>query len=89
VVAQFRAFCDAMTSSGVEMTEPDEVEPAYEPGIAYGNAEEVADIERRQFLVRDLGFKNATIRALNDEKRRRGRRRPMRAPEPLVQPFWN
>jgi len=78
-----------MTSAGIEMTEPEEYEPVYEPGIDYGNAEAIADLERRQFLVHDLGDKNATIKALNKaHKHKRGRRRPMRVPEPLVQPIW-
>lgn len=85
---KFQAFRNAMMSAGIEMTEPKEFEPDYEPGINYGDAEAIEDLERRQFLVRDLGFKNATIKALNEQQRHRHRRRPMRFPEPLVQPIW-
>ena len=77
-----------MTSAGIEMAEPEEVPDVYEPGIDYGDAEAIADLERRQFLVHDLGDKNATIKALNKAQRHVGRRRPMRVPEPLVQPIW-
>jgi len=77
-----------MTSAGIEMKEPPEFELAYEPGIDYGDAEAIEDLERRQFLVYDLGDKNATIRALNDQRRHKYRRRPMRKIEPLMQPVW-
>lgn len=77
-----------MTSAGIEMNEPQEFKSTYEPGIDYGDAEVIGDLERRQFLVHDLGFKNAMIRALNDQQRSKGRRRPMRVPEPLMQPVW-
>ena len=70
------------------MREPKEVEPTYEPGIDYSDAEALDDLERRQFLVRDLGFMNATKKALNIQRKLRHRHRPMRRPEPLVQPSW-
>lgn len=77
-----------MTSAGIEMKEPMEFWQPYEPGIDYGNAEAIEDLERRQFLVHNLGDKNATMKALTDERRTRHRRRPMRVPEPLIQPKW-
>jgi len=77
-----------MTSAGVEMKEPDEVKAPYTPGIDYGDAEALEDVERRQFLVHDLCYRMWTLKALNDQRRRKGRRRPMRVPEPLVQPVW-
>jgi len=77
-----------MTSAGIEMTEPKELEQTYEPGIDYSDAEVIEDLERRQFLVRDLGYKNATMKALSDQRRHKYRRRPMRVPEPLIQPKW-
>jgi len=77
-----------MTSAGIEMKEPREFKQDYEPGIDYGNAEAIEDLERRQFLVHNLGDKNATIKALMDKRRHKYRRRPMRVPEPLIQPIW-
>lgn len=85
---KFRVFCDAMTTAGIEMKEPEEFQQKYDPGIDYSNAEAIEDLERRQFLVHDLGYRMSTLKALNDERRKRGRRRPMRVPEPLMQPLW-
>jgi len=77
-----------MTSAGIEMKEPDEVLQPNEPGIDYGDAESIEDLERRQFLVHDIGDKNATLKALKEQRRHKGRKRPMRVPEPLMQPVW-
>jgi len=77
-----------MKSAGIEMIEPPEFRQTHEPGIDYGDAEVIEDLERRQFLVHDLGYKSATTKALNDERRHRHRHRPMRCPEPLMQPAW-
>jgi len=77
-----------MTSAGITLKEPKEFQPIYEPGIDYGDAEAIEDLERRQFLVRDLGFKNATMKALTEQRRHKYRKRPMRIPEPLMQPKW-
>lgn len=85
---KFRVFCNAMTSVGIEMTEPEEFEQTYEPGIDYSDAEAIEDLERRQFLVRDLGYRMSTLKALNNERRRKGRPRPIPFPEPLTQPVW-
>jgi len=85
---QFRVFLDAMMSAGVELREPKEVRPVFEPGIDYSDVEALEDVERRQFLLYELGDKTATIRALNDLRRHKYRRRGMLAPKPLFQPAW-
>ena len=77
-----------MKSAGIKLYEPKEFHLYYQPGIDYGDAEAVEDLERRQFLVRDLGFKNATMKALTEQRRHKYRKRPMRYPEPLIQPKW-
>jgi len=77
-----------MTSAGIEMNEPEEFKQPYDPGIDYGDAEALEDVERRQFLVRDLGYKMSTLKALNNQRRHKGRPRLIPVPEPLVQPRW-
>jgi len=77
-----------MTSAGIEMKEPEEFKQAYDPGIDYGDAEALEDVERRQFLVRDFGYRMSTLKALNNQRRHKYRPRPIPAVEPLVQPIW-
>ena len=88
LIVQFSAFCHALTAGGVELSEPEEVQPAYQPGIDYDDNEAVAELERRQWLVHDLGTKSATTRALAEQQRSRGRRRPRTKPTPLEAPTW-
>lgn len=86
---QFASFCKAMTSSGIELTEPDEVKPDYEPGIDYDNPDAVESLHHRQNLVYRLGEKSATIKALNSQRGlRHGRRRFRGRPVPLEAPSW-
>jgi large subunit ribosomal protein L18 len=86
---KFQAFRDAVVAGGVELSEPEEVQPEYEPGIDYDNAEVVDDLERRQWLVYRLGEKSTTMKALNYQHRLRTRRRPKMRPTPLEAPSWN
>jgi len=85
---KFAAFCKAVTAGGVELSEPDEVELTYEPGIDYDDPEAMADLERRQRLVYELGEKSSTTRALADQQRTRGRRRQRGRPIELEAPTW-
>ena len=41
-----------MEQGGVDLSEPEEVHPDYEPGIDYNNEYEMQDLERRQKLVK-------------------------------------
>jgi len=86
--AQFLAFCNALTAGGVDLSEPEEMKPEYQPGIDYDDAEALADLERRQWLVHDLGTKSSATRALIEQQRTRGRRRPRTKPTPLEAPTW-
>ena len=45
------AFRDHVLEGGVELSEPEEVQPFYEPGINYDDEWETADLARRQKLV--------------------------------------
>lgn len=85
---KFAAFCKAVKDGGIELSEIDEVVPPYEPGIDYDDPEAIADLQRRQRLVYELGEKSATTRALADQQRTRGRRRPRNKPIELEAPSW-
>jgi hypothetical protein len=85
---QFTAFRDAIIGGGIELSEPEEVVQPYKPGIDYDDAEAVADLERRQWLVYDLSPKSVTTKALAEQQRSRGRRRPRTRPTPLESPSW-
>ena len=77
-----------MTDAGIELSEPDEVEPHYEPGIDYDDVEAVDDLKRRQRLVYELGEKSTITKALADEQRTRGRRQQKGRPVELESPSW-
>ncbi len=47
-MTQFQAFKNAVIEGGVELSEPEEVVPDYEPGIDYDDEYELADLRERQ-----------------------------------------
>lgn len=73
---------------GVDLTEPEEVVPRYEPGIDYSNDEELRDLLRRQDLVFHLGTKSKQMKHLNVKRKLRHRRRPWPRPTPLEAPSY-
>lgn len=85
---KFELFQRALVEGGVELQEPPEVAPDYDPGINYSDEKEVADLHRRQMLVHRLGEKSRTIKTLNVKKKLRGRRRPWPHPAPLEPPSY-
>jgi len=52
---KFQVFQNALTEGGVELSEPEEVLPDYEPGIDYADQYECSDLQRRQRLVNQPG----------------------------------
>ena len=59
-----------MEDGGIELQEPEEVQPAYEPGINYDDQEEMADLQRRRDLVANV----SPLTRLALEMRKNGKR---------------
>jgi large subunit ribosomal protein L18 len=85
---KFQLFEKALVDGGVDLTEPEEVTPRYEPGIDYSNDEEMSDLLRRQNLVFHLGEKNKQMKHLSLKRKLRHRRRPWPKPTPLEAPSY-
>ena len=51
---QYAAFRQAVEEGGIDLEEPEEVQPAYEPGINYDDQEEMDDLQRRRDLVANV-----------------------------------
>src|SRR6218665_1478628 len=85
---QFQLFEKALLEGGVDLTEPAEVVPRYEPGIDYSNDEELINLFQRQTLVFNLGPKSKQIKTLNSKRKLRHRRRPWPRPSPLEAPSY-
>ena len=68
---QYAAFRLALEEGGIDLQEPDEVQPHYEPGINYDNPEELDDLQRRRDLV--VNVTPLTRMALEMRKSYRGR----------------
>jgi len=85
---KLQAFRAAIESGGVSLAEPTEQTPDYEPGIDYSDPTAVADLERRQWLVFNLGEASATLKHLKGMRRVKGRRRRKAMPTKLEQPSY-
>ena len=60
-----------MEEGGIDLQEPDEVQPLYEPGINYDDPEELDDLQRRRDLVTNVS--RITKMALEMRKTKHGR----------------
>lgn len=85
---KFAGFQKALLDGGIELSEPSEVVPHYEPGIDYSNQEELDDLFRRQRLVKKLGPKSTIIKNLREKTYQPERKRPKAVPTPLEAPSY-
>ncbi|ESO03790.1 hypothetical protein HELRODRAFT_112163 [Helobdella robusta] len=85
---KFQAFRKSLLDEGLQLTEPEEVEAPYAPGIDYDDQEKLAELSERQLKVWSLGKKSLLMKFLNKKRKLRGRNRPLFAPRPLIMPSY-
>ena len=51
---QVQVFRKAVIDGGIQLKEPDEIVPPYEPGINYDDPEEVKNLWKRQIQVANI-----------------------------------